>query len=170
MALDITTVVANFDALMVSADEKIQREYESQRIIGSDYATVYLGLMQSAMQTALGYETQGQTAAAQTALLEQKVLTEEAQIKDTLTDGTVVYTPGDPNVGGGVLGKQQVLYSKQTDGFDRDAEQKLVKVMNDLYSIAMSNDDTGLITVPPENNQTGLDEVIKFAKDNLGVV
>lgn len=179
MAFNIANVVANFDALMASVDTKISGEYGSQRIVGSDYATVYLGAMQSAMQVALGYETQGQTAEAEIALLGQKTLTEEAQTKDVLSDGTVVYdtvsagnTPGDAAVtepvGAGVLGKQQVLYDKQTDGFDRDAEQKLVKILSELYAIKMSVSNDA-IDLPIENDKLGLNETILLAKNAIGV-
>lgn len=179
MAFNITNVVTNFNALMTAVDAKITPEYDSQRLVGSDYASVYLGSMQAAMQTALGYETQGQIAEGEVALLGQKLLTEEAQTKNVLSDGTVVYdtvdaqhTPGDAAVtapvGAGVLGKQQVLYNKQTDGFDRDAEQKLIKVMSDLYAIQMSTAIVPL-DLPLENRELGLNGLIKLAKDNVGV-
>jgi len=172
--MTIATVVADFDALMVSVAEKVEAEYANQRIIGSDYASVYLGTMQSAMQTALGYATTG----AEADLLAQKILTEEAQTKNVLSDGTIVYDVGDATynpgdvsvttpVGGGVLGKQQILYNKQTDGFDRDAEQKLLKIMNDLYAINMSV--TEGLAVPDQNNSTGIDNVISTAKTALGI-
>lgn len=192
--MPIADVVTNFNAIMVSVEEKVMAEHDDQRITGPDYASVYLGAIQAALQTALGYETQGKTAEAEIALLTQKKYTEEAQIRNRVgigfledpngtvgnTDGLLVYDigpngfePGDPAnttkaVGGGVMGKQQVLYNKQTDGFDRDAEQKLVKIMNDLYSIKMSVSDVA-IDLPSENNELGLNETIKFAKDNLGI-
>lgn len=192
--MPIADVVTNFNAIMVSVEEKVMAEHDDQRITGPDYASVYLGAIQAALQTALGYETQGKTAEAEIALLAQKKYSEEAQIRNRVgigfledpngttgnTDGLVVYDIGPGNfepgavgvtkpTGGGVMGKQQVLYNKQTDGFDRDAEQKLVKIMNDLYSIKMSVSDVA-IDLPSENNELGLDETIKFAKDNLGIV
>lgn len=170
--MPIAELIADFDALMVSVSEKVLNEYNNQRIIGSDYSTVYLGSMQAALNTALGYATVGPEAE----LLAQKKLTEEAQIKDILSDGTVVYTPtvdtpADQTyafaIGKGVLGKQQVLYTKQTDGFDRDAEQKLLKILNDLYAINMSVADG--IPLPAQNNENGIDNVIESAKINLGI-
>lgn len=193
-SLSIDDLIEKFDRLMAAADEKVLREYESQRITGSDYATVYLGIMQAAMAQATQFSIQGATTEAEVALLNQKRWTEEAQIRNIVgvgfledfsgapgnVDGVTVYDvsigdvqPTYPSlsaepIGGGVLGKQQVLYNKQTDGFDRDAEQKLLKIMNDLYSISMSTNDVP-DPLPPENNQTGLDEVTKFAKDNIGI-
>jgi hypothetical protein len=57
--------------------------------------------------------------------LEQKQQTELAQVADTVTSGTVA----------GVIGKQKELYAQQAAGFDRDAEQKLAKIMLDTWSI-----------------------------------
>jgi len=189
--VSIDDLVEKFDRLMASADEKVLREYKEQRITGSDYATVYLGIMQSAMAQATQFSIQGATTEAEVALLEQKRFTEEANIRDIVgkglledysgapgnTDGAVVYkptvdTPVDPTyeaaVGKGVLGKQQVLFNKQTDGFDRDAEQKLIKVLNDLYGINMSTADIPP-AIPVQNNDIGIDNAIIKAKESLGI-
>jgi len=81
-------------------------------------------------------------------LINQKTLTEEAQIKD-IVDGNPVFTPktldgagfeDTPASGEGMVGKQQVLLAKQTDGFDRDAEQKASKILMDSYTIRRSTD------------------------------
>jgi hypothetical protein len=60
---------------------------------------------------------------SETALLGQKKFSEEAQIVDTVNGSEVV----------GMIGKQKNLYQAQRDGFDRDAEQKLIKIMTDTY-------------------------------------
>lgn len=41
----------------------------------------------------------------------------------------------------GVLGRQMDLYKKQTDGFDRDAEQKLSKIYVDAWNVQRGTDD-----------------------------
>ena len=63
-------------------------------------------------------------------LLTQKLVTEEAQTMDTTSQGVV----------GGVTGKQMGVYSKQIDGYDRDAEQKTARIMSDIWGIAVSAD------------------------------
>jgi len=68
---------------------------------------------------------------AETALLSQKKFTEQAQILDTVNGIAVT----------GVVGKQKALYAKQTDGFDRDAEQKLVKIFADTWNVRRSTND-----------------------------
>lgn len=62
---------------------------------------------------------------AEVSLLDQKRESELAQVSDMVSTGTVV----------GVIGKQKALFQKQTDGFDRDAEQKLAKIMVDSWSV-----------------------------------
>ena len=146
-----------FDQLMVSVDAHLNREFKANRIKGTDYAQVYVGSMSAAMQNAVQFllgkqaaDKQAELLASQTlteaytlsdllpaqidklaaeiALLGQKKSTEEAQIKDIVDDLAVV----------GVIGKQKLLYGKQTDGFDRDAEQKAAKMMIDTWAIRVS--------------------------------
>jgi len=67
-------------------------------------------------------------------LLDQKRQTELAQVVDSVSTGTVT----------GVIGKQKALFDKQAAGFDRDAEQKLAKIMVDSWSVRMSTDGTAV--------------------------
>lgn len=138
-----------FDLLMTAMGSHLQREYEEGRIKGSDYATVYLGSMQTVLQQAilflLGRQKADKEAEltdkeiekidAEICLLTAKCKTEQANILDTV-DGLAV---------AGLVGKQKALYQKQADGFDRDAEVKALKVMTDMYSIAKSADPDGVI-------------------------
>lgn len=66
---------------------------------------------------------------AETGLLNQKAITEQAQ-----TVGTI----GDAD---SVIGKQKSLYSAQTAGFARDAEQKVAKLMTDTWSVRRTTDE-----------------------------
>lgn len=81
--------------------------------------------------------------AAETNLINQKKATEVAQIADKVDNVTVT----------GVLGKQKALYQAQTDGFFRDAEQKLAKIMADSWAVRRGTDEgenpagTGLTNV-----------------------
>lgn len=94
-------------------------------------------------------------------LLQQKTLTEEAQTKNRIGEGTDAYDVS------GVIGKQKSLYQKQTDGFDRDAEQKLSKILVDTWNVRRTNDDqlptggTGL-----EDDQ--INNVLDIAKVGIG--
>ena len=94
---------------------------------------------------------------AEAALLTQKRWTEEAQTLDTANSKAVV----------GVIGKQKVLYQAQTDGFARDAEQKLAKIMSDSWSVRRTTDEaenpagTGL-------TNTDIQKVMAKAKTGIG--
>lgn len=87
----------------------------------------------------------------ETGLLAQKRQTELAQ-----TNGAAVTTDS-------VLGKQIALYGKQTDGFDRDAEQKAAKVMVDTWNVRRTTDEA-----TPADALNGLqDSNVKAAVDAL---
>ena len=62
------------------------------------------------------------------ALLDAKKTTEDAQTSATGVDLD------------SVIGRQKALYAKQTEGFDRDAEQKLAKILVDSWGIRFAND------------------------------
>ena len=172
-----------FDQLMVSVDAHLSREFKANRIKGTDYAQVYVGSMSAAMQNAVQFllgkqaaDKQAELLASQTlteaytlsdllpaqidklaaeiALLGQKKSTEEAQIKDIVDDLAVV----------GVIGKQKLLYGKQTDGFDRDAEQKAAKMMIDTWAIRVSaGAQDGIVPT----NMGGSQANIRLAVDDM---
>ena len=68
-------------------------------------------------------------AGQEKALLAQKVVTEQAQVSAMGVDGD------------SVIGKQKRLYQAQTDGFQRDAEQKAAKVMADFWNVQRTTDE-----------------------------
>lgn len=65
-----------FDALMDAVQTKLDEQFALSRITGPDYASVYLGSIQSAMAQAVAFTLGARTANAQAALLEQQELTE----------------------------------------------------------------------------------------------
>ncbi len=67
--------------------------------------------------------------AAETALLNQKKVTEAAQVSGAAVDED------------SVIGKQKSLYAAQTDGFKRDAEQKATKIMVDTWNVRRTTDE-----------------------------
>jgi len=66
---------------------------------------------------------------AETAVLNQKQVTEKAQ-----TDGTGVAASS-------IVGRQMGLYKAQADGFVRDAEQKAAKIMADTWNVRRTTDE-----------------------------
>lgn len=66
---------------------------------------------------------------AQTSLVQQKIATEKAQVVDTGVDEN------------SVVGRQKALYKAQTDGFQRDAEQKAAKMLIDTWNVRRTTDE-----------------------------
>ena len=66
---------------------------------------------------------------AETSLLNQKSATEKAQTVGAGIDAD------------SVLGKQIGLYTAQTKGFERDAEQKAAKIMIDTWNVRRTTDE-----------------------------
>jgi len=66
---------------------------------------------------------------AQTALIQQKTATEKAQTVETGVDDN------------SVIGRQKILYKAQSDGFQRDAEQKAAKLLTDTWNVRRTTDE-----------------------------
>jgi hypothetical protein len=100
---------------------------------------------------------------AEELLLRHKSITENAQYDDNVTDivgATIAVT--------GVINKQKLLYKAQTDGFARDAEQKLAKIMADTWNIRRST-DSGLTTAGTGLEDTNIQSVIIKAQSGIGI-
>lgn len=80
---------------------------------------------------------------AERLLLEQKKVTEYAQ--------TGAVSPSNTVSSDSVIGKQKLLYSAQTAGFSRDAEQKASKIMLDAWGTAYATNE---IIAPPFSKDT----------------
>lgn len=150
-----------FDQLMKAAKAHVDSEYEKNRIKGAEYATVYLGTIQSAMAQSIQYmvsQPQIEKTQAEIDLLEQRRKTEIAQILDQV-DGVDVT---------GVIGKQKTLYQAQTDGFARDAEQKMAKLMSDVWSVQRTTDE-GISPAGAGISDAEIKKVIDKAKQGINV-
>lgn len=90
-------------------------------------------------------------------LIDQKVFTEQAQILDVVDGQTVA----------GTIGKQSGLYEAQTEGFARDSEQKLIKMLSDGWSVTKSV--LSATDEPDVFNYTALDIVMKAALGNANL-
>lgn len=104
--------------------------------------------------------------AAERLLLAQKTNTELAQTADTV----IVASPylNTSTAVTGVVGKQKDLYAAQTDGFSRDAEQKVLKILSDVWAV---NATQGNATANSTNgfDDTSLGTVVTKAKAGIGV-
>lgn len=147
-----------FDVLMRSVKAQLDAEYAANRIKGSEYATVYLGSLQAVLQTSLQMVlAQEKTnleiqvlekelllrdqqillqakeilrTTKETEVLEQKRLTELAQVEGTGVDAD------------SIIGRQKALYLAQSDGFKRDAEHKAAQLMLNTWNIRRTTLET----------------------------
>lgn len=131
-----------FDVIMSAVNGNVKCEYESGRIVGVQYAEVYLSALQGALQTALGL------------LLQEKEAETKADINIEQKE---------------LLKRQQTLVERQTKGFDDDAKQKLLKQALDSWSVAYSVAQDAN-SIPDSIKVNVIDSIMKNAYTSLGIV
>lgn len=182
---ELTTVAIDgtgaFDQLMRATKLHLEQEYKQGRIKGAEYSQVYLESLVAVLDQAVKYlsaekqnalleaqkakveaeirlvEAQIALAEKQDELMLQKVKTEKAQIVDVV-DGVPVT---------GVIGRQKTLYERQADGFLRDAEHKMAKLMADIWSVQRTTDEGFAPSTQLAN--ASIDAVINKAKQGINV-
>lgn len=95
---------------------------------------------------------------AEVDVLTEKKWNEQAQRLDTVNTLAV----------DGVLGKQKALYTAQTDGFARDAEQKLAKMMTDAWAVQRTTDNGISANATNKLDDANVGAVIAKAKAGIG--
>lgn len=193
---ELTTTTLNgtgvFDVLMRANKAHLDDEFTKGRIKGPEYATVYLGSLDTVMNAALQFLLQKDKISLEAQLLEQQVLKSQQEVlqiqaqvalltqqkANAIIEGTVLTatecklraeydvliltkdkTAQETNLllqkvvteraqvtalgvdADSVVGKQKALYSAQTAGFTRDAEQKAAKVMVDSWNVRRTTDE-----------------------------
>lgn len=101
-------------------------------------------------------EKQNTKIDAEVALLGQKLDTEKAQILDNVNGAPVA----------GTIGRQNELYVAQRDGFERDAEQKMAKLMVDSFAVRLTQDNT--TPMPSSLADTNFNSVLQKAVAGIG--
>lgn len=113
------TTVSNgtgvFDKLMKSVNLHIEDQYNKNRITGPDYATVYLGAIQSVIAQSVQFLIQDKT-------LEDKVATATKQRE--------------------VMESQKLLYDRQKEAFDDNKYQKLLEAQLNYNGMVFQDADT----------------------------
>ena len=133
----LSAKTGNFDELMKTVTLHLEEQFNAGRITGTDYATVYLGALQSVLAQAVTFTLNMNKSNKETDLLAQKEITEYAQTGTTAAN-TLPAT-------GSVTGKQITLFTEQAKGFKWNAENKYLKALLDAYAINVSvskEDDT----------------------------
>jgi len=126
---NVITGTGVFDDLMESVTAHLEAQFQLGRITGTDFATVYLGAIQSALQASVSYALGQEKTNAEVELLAQKKVTEFGQ--------TLQSTNTTPNANS-ILGKQITLYGEQAKGFKWNADQKYLKTILDAWAINIS--------------------------------
>jgi len=72
---NVITGTGVFDDLMESVTAHLEAQFQLGRITGTDFATVYLGAIQSALQASVNYAVGQEKTNAEVALLNQKQTT-----------------------------------------------------------------------------------------------
>ena len=152
----ISAKTGNFDELMKTVTLHLEEQFNAGRITGTDYATVYLGALQSVLAQAVTFTLNMNKANKETDLLAQKEITEYAQTGTT--------SASTLPVSGSVSGKQITLFTEQAKGFKWNAENKYLKALLDAYSVNISvskEDDTATaILLPSASTSSGIAKVI----------
>ncbi len=114
-----------FDKLMFAVNENIRGEYNQGRLQGSDYATVYLGSMQTVIAQSIQFLQNDKT-------IEDKLLSGEKQRE--------------------VMDAQKDLYNRQKEAFDDNKYQKLLETqLNYNGMIFQDATDPDVLNVALEN-------------------
>lgn len=160
-----------FDVLMKASRAHLDEEFARNRIKGPEYAQVYLGSLTEVLQASVQFLLQKDKADAEVRLINQQILNAEVEnrvleaqvcklkaeydlileqrLKTTEETGLLAQkkiTERAQTVGAGVdddsvVGRQKMLYKAQTDGFQRDAEQKTAKALIDTWNVRRTTDD-----------------------------
>jgi hypothetical protein len=135
-----------FVELMTSINAYVKGEFDSGRITGTEYATVYLGAMQSAIAQSVQYASQKATSDAQAALLTAQKAQVAAETTKTNTEIGLLSKQGDlldakiasERKSVDVASQQILLYSAQAKGFVDKSKIDSAKVLSDVLSMRMS--------------------------------
>ena len=103
---------------------------------------------------------------AEQQLLNQKSVTEVAQTS-TIKPVDLGFITGTTDITG-IVASQKALYDAQTDGYSRDAEQKIMKMMMDAWTVSASQ-STATANDANHLNDNALGAVIQKAATGIGI-
>ena len=131
-----------FDKLMNTINIQIDSQYQKGRLKGTDYATVYLGLVQSAMAEAFKFELQKDAVEEGIALTKEKTLNEADKRLSTAKARDVQEA-------------QRKLYARQLIGFDDSKAIKAFEAQTNAWALFSSSGmDTVMPSIFSDNNLT----------------
>jgi hypothetical protein len=148
------------DALPVTGVIGAQR----QKLLEEVDLTIKQQATEQSRNTLIG--SQDVKTQAEYQLVARKIMSEEAQVGDVVGASAELGTPGFTVEG--ILGRQSKLLDAQVDGFKRDAEQKAVKLVTDLWSVNITADNASI--VPPDTiNKVSIEATLAALKAQAGL-
>ena len=169
-----------FDKLMIAVNGNIKVQFDNGHINTSDYANVYLGALQSAIQSSMDFllkeklteeqitASQADTAmkksrnTADISLIAKQELMVAAQTTTEASNNTVKINQA------ALLTKQGLLVERQKAGFDDDAKGKLLKQVMDSWAVGFSVSQTD-ISVPDSIKVNVLDSITSNIMTGLNI-
>lgn len=153
-----------FDKLIIAVNGNIKVQYDNGKIKDDKYADVYLGSMQSVIQSAMNYILQKEKIEEET----KKLIAETTEVPlngiklrlktEAETDKIISEKTEVPLNGGKqreVLQAQKELYKRQKAGFDDNKQQKILETQMSAWGITFQDTDTTF--VPAQLAQSGFD-------------
>lgn len=153
--IDNTDGTGYFNEIMTSVKGHINTEYQAGRIVGADYATVFLGSMQYALDNAIQYALQQQVQNQQAELLASQVL---------LTDAKALTESKQQDA----AAKQATLYSEQATAFRVKAQQDKTKLLIDAFNMLTAQD--AISTAVPNASLFGVNITDEIDKMNIATI
>lgn len=152
IALEVELLQAQIDK--VAADQALVEQQTANAVIQGTVLVAEECLLRAQFDLAVENKLK---AVAETALLNQKKVTEQAQTSGTGIDA------------GSVIGKQIALYTAQTDGFARDAEQKAAQILAQTWSVRRTTDEGTQADATNKLNDATIGSTITKMLTGIGV-
>jgi hypothetical protein len=154
-----------FDDLMEAVNTHLSAQFNLGRITGNDYATVYLGALQGALQSSVQFILSRKEAAEKAALLEKQVLTEtsnkelvDVQKADVINQGILRTQSTDSDLS---IKRQQIISEAFQNGMEVNEyiwEIEYVGNLGETYTYVTNenltdNDVIALMTADPHDSR-----------------
>ena len=144
-----------FDKLMIAVNGNIKVQFDNGHINTADYANVYLGALQSAIQSSMDFLLKEKLTEAQVALVVAQTTTEGSNNTVKINQAAL-------------LTEQGLLVERQKAGFDDDAKGKLLKQVMDSWAVGFSVSQTD-ISVPDSIKVNVLDSITSNIMTGLNI-
>jgi|TARA_B110000240_G_scaffold198339_2_gene258475 hypothetical protein len=141
-----TDGAGNFDNLMKVVTLHLEAQFAAGRITGTDYATVYLGALQSTLAQAVSFTLSMNKANEEATLLEKQQ--SKVNADTLLVDATKLKVVAEETLLGkksttedkqiAVMTQQIALFVQQAKGFKWNADAKYLKTVLDAYAVNLS--------------------------------